>query len=64
LAVGPGAGDLAALIDGRDPVCGPYVDNTDVFTVMQAQLLSRQYDGAKEHALPMSTNNAPEAGLH
>jgi alkaline phosphatase len=35
-ARGPGASEFAALVDGVDPVRGPYVDNTDVHTVMTA----------------------------
>jgi alkaline phosphatase len=37
-ARGPGADRLAGLAGGEDPVRGPYLDQTDVFRVMQASL--------------------------
>jgi alkaline phosphatase len=37
-ARGRGAELFARLVDGQDPMYGPYVDNTDVFKVMNASL--------------------------
>ena len=38
-AKGPGAEGFAKRVRGRDPKYGPYVDNTDVFTVLRAALV-------------------------
>lgn len=39
-ALGYGADRLARRVDGTDPVRGPYIDNTDIFTVMNGALCS------------------------
>ena len=40
-AAGPGSGELAARATRRDPVRGPYLDNTDIGAVLQEMAVGR-----------------------
>jgi len=57
-AKGPGSELFATLVDGKDPVYGPYVDDTDVFTVMDSALTGK---GAGRSGPSTAAASAPVA---